>query len=307
MPQRACGPHGLAYGMVRNDVGGLPPTQGKASERVHVKVAIQGELGSFSNEATLGFFPQGGVEIVTCALSAEVFERLERGEADAAVVPIENSLAGPVAEHYDLLLAHDAAIERESMLRIRHNLIGVPGAKLEGLRKVMSHPIALAQCRRFLAGQPHIQVQPFYDTAGSVKYVMEQGDATLAGIASAQAAVEYGGEIVRANIEDNAENFTRFHVVRRAGECSVDPAANKISLAFGLENRPGTLVKALEKLAEAGADLTKIESRPVPGRPWEYIFYVDVRYAEASVADKALAALQAHCPMVKELGRYRAA
>jgi len=270
-----------------------------------MRIAIQGELGSFSNEAALGFFPQG--EIVACALSAEVFERLERGEVDAAVVPIENSLAGPVAEHYDLLLAHNAAIERESMLRIRHNLIAVPGATLAGLRLVMSHPIALAQCRKFLQGQPHIQVQPFYDTAGSVKHVMEQGDATLAGIASAQAAKVYGGAIVAANIEDNAENFTRFHVVRRAGECTVDAGANKISLAFALENKPGTLVKALEKLAAAGADLTKIESRPVPGKPWEYIFYVDVRYAEAAVADKALAALQAHCPMVKELGRYKAA
>jgi prephenate dehydratase len=270
-----------------------------------MRVAIQGELGSFSHEAALGFFP--GCEIVACALSAEVFERLERGEVDAAVVPIENSLAGPVAEHYDLLLTHDAAIERESMLRIRHNLIGVPGAKLEGLRKVISHPIALAQCRRFLAGHPHLQAQPFYDTAGSVKHLMQQKDATLAGIASAQAAAQYGGEVVCANIEDNAENFTRFHVVRRAGECAADPAANKISLAFALENKPGTLVKALEKLAAAGADLTKIESRPVPGKPWEYIFYVDVRYAEPSVADKALAALRAHCPMVKELGRYKAA
>jgi prephenate dehydratase len=270
-----------------------------------MKVAIQGELGSFSHEAALGFFPQ--VEIVTCALSAEVFERLAAGEVDAAVVPIENSLAGPVAEHYDLLLTHDAAIERESMLRIRHNLIGMPGAKLEGLRRVMSHPIALAQCRKFLASQPQMLVQPFYDTAGSVKHVMATGDATQAGIASAQAAVEYGAEIVRADIEDNAENFTRFHVVRRAGECAVDAGANKISLAFALENKPGTLVKALEKLACAGADLTKIESRPVPGRPWEYIFYVDVKYGEPAVADRALAALQGHCAMVKELGRYKAA
>jgi len=276
-----------------------------------LRIAIQGELGSFSHEAALGFFPQGGVEIVACALSAEVFERLERGEVDAAVVPIENSLAGPVAEHYDLLLTHDAAIERESMLRIRHNLIGMPSAKLEGLRKVMSHPIALAQCRKFLAGQPQMQVQPFYDTAGSVKHVIATGDVTQAGIASAQAAKQYGGEIVRADIEDNAENFTRFHVVRRvAGKgksWQEDSAANKISLAFGLENKPGTLVKALEKLAAAGADLTKIESRPVPGKPWEYIFYVDVRYAEPAVAERALAALQAHCPMVKELGRYKAA
>lgn len=278
---------------------------------VHVKVAIQGEAGSFSNEAALRFFPNGAVEIACYALSAEVFEALETGAVDAAVVPIENSLAGPVAEHYDLLLAHDAAIERESQLRIRHNLIGVPGATVEGLRKVISHPIALAQCRRFLHAQPHIQVLPFYDTAGSVKQVMEQMDATVAGIASTQAAVEFGGEILRANIEDNPENFTRFHVVRRAADrgatWQVDAAADKISLAFAIENQPGTLVKALEVLAKVGADLTKIESRPVPGRPWEYIFYVDVRYEQPALAEQALTALQAHCPMVKELGRYRAA
>lgn len=279
--------------------------------RGFMKVAIQGEAGSFSHEAALLFFPAQAVHIVCCPLSVEVFERLERSEVDAAVVPIENSLAGPVVEHYDLLLTHDAAIERECMLRIRHNLIGVPGARLADIRRVLSHPIALAQCRRFLKEHPAILPHPFYDTAGSVKQVVEQRDPAAAGIASAQAAAEFGGEILRSGIEDNAENFTRFHVVRRTLDrgrtWQVEPAANKISLAFALENQPGTLVKALEKLSAAGADLTKIESRPVPGRPWEYIFYVDVRYASPAGADRALAALQAHCPRVKELGRYRAA
>jgi prephenate dehydratase len=268
-------------------------------------------LGSFSHQAAVAFFPGESVRIISCPLSVEVFERLQSGEVDAAVLPIENSLAGSVAEHYDLLLAHDASIERESLLRIRHNLIGMPGATVAGLRKVMSHPIALAQCRRFLHSHPHIQAQPFYDTAGSVKQVMEQKDAWLAGIASRQAAVEFGGEILCADIEDNPENFTRFHVVRRAADrgvsWQVEAGANKVSLAFALENRPGTLVKALEKLADVGADLTKIESRPVPGRPWEYIFYVDVRYAAQRVADEAVAAMQSHCSLVKDLGRYRAA
>jgi len=276
-----------------------------------MKVAIQGEAGSFSHEAALLFFPAESVQIICCPLSVEVFERLERSEVDAAVVPIENSLAGPVVEHYDLLLTHDAAIERESLLRIRHNLIGFPGTRLADLRRVLSHPIALAQCRRFFKEHPAIQPQPFYDTAGSIKQVMEQRDPTVAGIASSQAAAEFGGEILRSGIEDNAENFTRFHVVRRTADrgksWQVESDANKISLAFALENQPGTLVKALEKLSAAGADLTKIESRPVPGRPWEYIFYVDVRYADPGVADRALAALQTHCPRVKELGRYRAA
>jgi len=275
-----------------------------------MKIAIQGERGSFSHEAALQFFP-AGVEIVSCPLSAEVFECLAERKVDAAVLPIENSLAGPVVEHYDLLLAHDAAIEREGLLRIRHNLIGVPRATIEGLRRVISHPVALAQCRKHLHALKGVEIMPFYDTAGSVKHVLEQHDQTVAGIASIQAAREYGGDVLAADIEDNEENYTRFHVVRRSADCGavwrVDKLANKMSLAFALENRPGSLVRALEKLAMVGADLTKIESRPVPGRPWEYIFYADFRYVDAAVAEKALVALVAHCSMVKELGRYRAA
>ena len=281
-----------------------------------MKVAIQGELGSNSHMAALAMLQdvaaQGaGLEIDACATSAEVFERVVSGAVDGAVLPIENSLHGSVAEHYDLLLAEPVRIARESLLRVRHNLIARPGVKLTDVRRAMSHPVALSQCRRWFAAHPEIEAVNFYDTAGSVKQVMEQMDAGVAGIASTQAAVEFGGEILRANIEDNPENFTRFHVVRRAVDrgksWQVDAAADKISLAFAIENKPGTLVTALEKLARIGADLTKIESRPVPGRPWEYIFYVDVRYEQPAVAEQALAALQAHCPMVKELGRYRAA
>jgi prephenate dehydratase len=275
-----------------------------------MKIAIQGERGSFSHEAALQFFP-AGAEIVSCPLSAEVFEQLAERKVEAAVLPIENSLAGPVVEHYDLLLAHDAAIEREGLLRIRHNLIGVPKASIERLRQVISHPVALAQCRKYLRTLSGVAVLPFYDTAGSVKHVMEQRDPTVAGIASEQAALEYGGNVLAASIEDNEENFTRFHVVRRLADRGavwrVDKLANKMSLAFALENRPGSLVRALEKLAVAGADLTKIESRPVPGRPWEYIFYADLRFVDSSVAERALEALITHCPMVKELGSYRAA
>jgi prephenate dehydratase len=194
-------------------------------------------------------------------------------------------------------------------LRIRHNVIAMPGVKLAEVRKVMSHPVALSQCRRFLAAHPEVEVVPFYDTAGSVKNLMEAGLREVAGIAPELAAREYGAEVLVAGVEDHAENYTRFHLLRRddapGGVASVD--ANKMSLAFAIEHRPGTLVAALDRLARAGVNLTKIESRPVPGSPWEYVFYVDVRFDTAKEAEAALGALREHCRMVKVLGRYRAA
>jgi prephenate dehydratase len=280
---------------------------------LNLKVAIQGELGSNSHMASLAMLNNcKDLEIIACTVSAQVLAKVVSGEVDAAVLPIENSLHGSVAEHYDLLLELPVQIERESLLRIRHNLIAMPGVKLEGVRRVMSHPVALSQCRRFLADHPELEVVPFYDTAGSVKHLMAAGLRDVAGIAPELAAVEYGGEVLVAGVEDHVENYTRFHLVRRAGEAELTDAANvavedKMSLAFAIEHRPGTLVAALERLARAGVDLTKIESRPVPGSPWEYVFYVDVRFDQAGKAEAGLAALRAHCRMVKVLGRYRAA
>jgi prephenate dehydratase len=275
-----------------------------------LRVAIQGEFGSNSHMATVEMLGnQGDVEIIACTVSAQVLAKVVAGEVDCAVLPIENSLHGSVAEHYDLLLELPVRIERESLLRIRHNVIAMPGVKLADVRKVMSHPVALSQCRRFLAVHPEIEVVPFYDTAGSVKNLMEAGLREVAGIAPELAAREYGAEVLVPGVEDHAENYTRFHLLRRddaPGEVALADA-NKMSLAFAIEHRPGTLVAALERLARAGVNLTKIESRPVPGSPWEYVFYVDVRFDSAQEADAALAALREHCRMVKVLGQYRAA
>jgi len=247
------------------------------------------------------------LEIIPCSVSAEVLERVIAGTVDGAVLPIENSLHGSVAEHYDLLLEHPVRIERESLLHIRHNVIAMPGVKLSDVRRVMSHPVALAQCRRFLNQHRDLEVVPFYDTAGSVKHVMEAGLRDAAGIAPALAAQQYGGEVLLEGIEDHAANFTRFHLILPESSVQEPVGANKMSLAFAIEHRPGTLVAALERLTAERVDLTKIESRPVPGSPWEYVFYVDVRYESREVADAAVAALQGHCRMVKELGRYVAA
>ncbi|HZP03599.1 MAG TPA: prephenate dehydratase [Terracidiphilus sp.] len=270
-----------------------------------MKIAIQGEPGSFSHEAALKLVPDA--EIVPCSLSAEVFAVLADGSADAAVIPIENSLAGSVSEHFDLLLAHEVQVERETLLRIRHNLIALPGARTAEIERVFSHPVALAQCRHFLARHPQMKAFAYYDTAGSVKHLAELRDSHAAAIASAAAARYYSAEILAAEIEDNPENYTRFFLVRRSAQARIDPEANKISVAFSLENRPGSLVAALTALSALGTNLTKIESRPVHGKPWEYIFYVDCQIGSADEGQHALDALRAHCGMVKELGRYREA
>jgi prephenate dehydratase len=273
-----------------------------------LKVAIQGELGSNSHMATVEMMGnQNGLEIVPCTVSAQVLAKVVAGEVDCAVLPIENSLHGSVAEHYDLLLELPVRIDGESLLRIRHNVIAMPGVKLESVRRVMSHPVALSQCRRFLAEHPEFEVVPFYDTAGSVKHVMAAGLGDVAGIAPELAAKVYGAAVLVAGVEDHAENYTRFHLLRREGVAEEVVAADKMSLAFAIEHRPGTLVAALQRLADAGVNLTKIESRPVPGSPWEYVFYVDVRFDTAEKAETALTTLREHCRMVKVLGRYRAA
>jgi prephenate dehydratase len=275
-----------------------------------LRIAIQGERGSNSHMAALEMM--GTVEIVACSVSAEVVDAVVSGRVDAAVLPIENSLHGSVAEHYDLLMEQPVRIERESLLRIRHNLIAAPGVTLDDLRSVLSHPVALSQCRRYLtelAATRKVRAIPFYDTAGSVKHVMSEGLRDTAGVAPELAAEEYGAQVLVRGIEDHAQNFTRFHLLRRSSDPREEglPQPNKMSVSFAVEHRPGTLVAALQALAQVGVDLTQIESRPVPGKPWEYVFYVDLRIADNAMADAAIAALRPHCGMVKELGRYKAA
>ncbi len=178
-----------------------------------MKVAIQGELGSFSHEAAEKMLPR--CTVVPCARSAEVFERLERESVGAAVIPIENTLAGTVAEHADLMLTRDVFIQGEYLLRIVHNVIAVPGVRLGSLRRVLSHPVALDQCRDFFRRHPKIEAVPFYDTAGSVKHVIAEKLQDAAGIAGKQAAREYSGSIVQSSVEDDKSNFTRFFLIRK--------------------------------------------------------------------------------------------
>jgi prephenate dehydratase len=268
-----------------------------------MKVAIQGEAGSFSHDAAKQLVP--GCSVVACARSTEVFDRLEGSSVGLAVIPIENSLAGSVAEHFDLLLARNVFVQREFRLRIVHNLIAAPGVKRTQIRQAYSHPVALDQCRDFFESHPSIQATPFYDTAGSVKYVIENNLPEAAGIAGRHAAKVYGGRIIAAGIEDNKRNFTRFFLLRRSQR--ILDGADKTSIAFGLRNVPGALYKALSAFAVRDISLSKIESRPMRGRPWEYVFYVDYLRGNDRQAWGALQDLAEVADMVKVLGIYPAA
>jgi prephenate dehydratase len=287
-----------------------------------MKVAIQGELGSFSHEAAERMLPR--CTVVPCARSAEVFDRVESGSVAAAVIPIENTLAGTVAEHADLLVTREVFIQAEFLLRIVHNVIAAPGVKLGALRRVLSHPVALDQCRDFFRHHPQIEPVPFYDTAGSVKHVIANQQLDAAGIAGRQAARQYSGKILQANIEDDKRNFTRFFLIRKASPMQKSPGkgtaaslrrkqsltdrgANKTSIAFKLKNLPGSLFKSLSVFALRDISLSKIESRPMRGRPWEYVFYVDFLRGDDEPARNALRHLGEVAEFVKVLGIYPAA
>jgi len=293
-----------------------------------MKVAIQGELGSFSHEAAGRMLPR--CTVVPCARSAEVFDRVERGSVAAAVIPIENTLAGTVAEHADLLVARDVFIQGEYLLRIVHNLIAAPGVRLSSLRQVLSHPVALDQCRDFFRRHPQIEAVPFYDTAGSVKHVIAHNLTDAAGIAGRQAASQYAGKILESSIEDDKRNFTRFFLIRKSGGAParkkgaaarnlqrampqlvpqrlIPRGANKTSIAFKVRNVPGALFKSLSVFALRDISLSKIESRPMRGRPWEYVFYVDFLRGDDEPARNALRHLGEVAEFVKVLGIYPAA
>jgi prephenate dehydratase len=268
-----------------------------------MKVAIQGERGAFSHQAAMKLVR--GANVVACATSVQVFEALDSRRAVAAVIPVENTLAGPVGEHLDLLLERDVFIHAEMRLRIEHNLIAAPGTRFSDVRRVLSHPVALDQCRKFFRRHPNMQATSFYDTAGSVKHVVAERLRDAAAIASKQAATEYRGKILQSSLEDEKQNFTRFFLINKSRKIGV--RANKTSLVFSLKNVSGALFKALSVFALRDLDLSKIESRPVRGKPWEYRFYVDVLRGDDEAMRLALKHLEEIAGFVKVLGVYPAA
>ncbi len=276
-------------------------------ETYGLRVAYQGERGAFSESAARRML---GPEIapLPCLTFEEMFESVGRGDADCCIAPIENSLAGSIHRNYDLLLESSLTIAGETHLRIVHNLIAPPNVDLSSIRRVYSHPVALAQCNAFFRSNPHIEPTPVHDTAGAIRLVMERAQSDEAGIASADAADIYGGRILVRGVEDDAQNYTRFLLLVDA-ERSITPCDEakrwKTSIVFRIPNKPGSLFRALGAFAILEIDLSKIESRPVAGRPWEYAFYVDLigRADDANVA-RALGNLGEMSEMLRVLGSY---
>ncbi|MGA7615603.1 MAG: prephenate dehydratase [Thermoanaerobaculia bacterium] len=272
------------------------------------RIAFQGERGAFSEEAARRLLADG-VETIACPSFEAMFEAVAEGTADCAMVPIENALAGSVHRNYDLLAEHHLTIARESYLRIVMNLIARPGAKLEQLRRVRSHPVALAQCQRFLGAHPELEAEPAYDTAGSVKLMMKSGDPAEAAIAGPSAASIYGAEIVVPEIEDHKRNYTRFLLLTHPENVAWYQDQNaeewKTSIVFRTPDRPGALFRALAVFALRDVNLSKIESRPIEGRPWEYTFYLDLigRITDRPV-ERALAHLEEMAESLRVLGSY---
>ncbi len=267
-----------------------------------LKVAIQGELWAFSHAAALRSLGES-IELRPKPSFDELFEAVATGEADRAVCPIENSLAGSIHENYDRLSARGLHIVGETQLRIRLCLIARPGASLSSIRRVASHSVALAQCRGFFRQNPRLEAVTAYDTAGAVKDLMRaDGFASQAAIGPRMAAEHYGAQVLVEGLEDDPQNYTRFLVLAR------DPApaagASKTTLVFTLENVPGALFKALQAFAGRGVDLSKIESRPLRGRPWEYSFYLDVLGDPSAAAGEAIGELRALARELRVLGSY---
>jgi prephenate dehydratase len=277
-------------------------------------IAFQGERGAFSEEAARKLAGANSA-VLPCIRFEDVFRSLQEGRSGGAAVPIENTLAGSVHENYDHLVNFEFPIVGETSVRIVHNLIARKGVTFSKIKRVFSHPVALNQCLDFFAGNPQIERVPFYDTAGSVKMLMDEGLSDAGAIASAVAADIYGARILRRSIESDRQNFTRFFLLRtpeysrrnpvRAQSSLHGPPQWKTSLVFSTRNIPGALFRAISAFALRDLNLTKIESRPLRGKPWEYLFYLDfLGRADSPAALNALNHLGETADFVRVLGCY---
>lgn len=268
--------------------------------------AFQGEPGAFSHAAARKMLgPE--VEVFPCQRFDDVFQSLKAGKVTHAIIPIENTLHGSVHENYDHLLEYDLPIVGETNIRIAHQLIAMPGTKFQDVKRVLSHPVALNQCLDFFRKYPHIEKVSHYDTAGSVKTLAAERPGDAAAIASEAAAEIYGGVILKHNIEDDRQNYTRFFLLQRKAPKNPPEGPHwKTSLVFATPNRPGALFKAMACFALRDLNLTKIESRPLRGKPWEYLFYVDVMgHVDDPPLSHALKHLAEMTSLLRVFGSYR--
>lgn len=267
------------------------------------RVAVQGAPGCFSHAAALEFFD--AVELVSCDDFPELFAAVEEGRADRGMVPVENALAGAVTENLDLLVRSPVHAVGETYVRVQMCLVAPPGRAIPELTAAGSHPVALRQCRGFFSQHPGIRSVVSHDTAGAIRDLMA-GDAGFdAAIGPALAAEMYGGEVLERGIEDHPRNFTRFLVVAPQGvEAPRRSSKDKASLALTLPHRPGALHTAIGLFAEARLDLTRLESRPIPGLPWKYLFYLDVRTGSGDAFSRVLERLDEMASELHLLGRY---
>lgn len=278
------------------------------TDRKTIRVAFQGEPGAFSEAAAIQLLGES-ITTVPRATFEAIFRAIADEAADAVLAPVENSLAGSVVRVFDLLLESQLAIVAETILPIEMQLIALPGAALEDIRSVASHPMALAQCERFFTAHPGWKRVPAEDTAGSVREMIFCGDKSRAAIAGRRAAEHYHGRILAERIQDNPENFTRFVLLvpERGAAAWLTKDARKTSLAMRLAHRPGALLASLEPFAKHGVNLLKIESRPIHGRPWQYQFFIDLEAEDAANLDDALGEVRRATSELRVLGRYVAA
>ncbi len=266
-----------------------------------MRIAYQGEIGAFSEAAAQKL--DRDAELLPFRSFEEVFTSVDAGPAGYGVLPIENSIGGSIHRNYDLLVEHHLPIVAEVELPVVHQLLALPGATLGNLRRIYSHPQALAQCERFLRTLTGVEIVASYDTAGSAKLVSSERLTDAAAIASARAGDVFGLVPLASAIQDYDDNITRFLVIGRRPFDKAPP--DKTTVVFTLPNTPGSLFKALSVFALREVDLTKLESRPIPGRPWEYLFYVDLASARDELpCARALGHMAEFAPMLRVLGSY---
>lgn len=317
------------FDKLMQDIQALSPVVGKSLERIprshhdgkeaanlllhretdgKLRIAFQGEPGAYSEQAIHMVFDEASETLPEHSF-ADVFETVLKGDALYGMVPVENTLGGTINETLDLLNSHpDITVVGEKQIRIRHNLIGLPGTSLKQIRQVFSHPQGLAQCAEFLAKElPQAEAIPFFDTAGAVAHIARLKDPACAAIASSTAAAYHHMEVLRDSLETDSSNYTRFYVICREEQAPVfrsSMAVDRVAMVFSVNDHPGSLFEVLQILSKYGLNMKKLESRPIPGKPWEYAFFIESELIADELFAKATEELIDACASFRILGTF---